>query len=107
MNIKNNKLKIMSMILTLMLLGCSGMTNLNKISIGMTKQQVIEELGNPDSVSANESQEVLIYNFWKEFWDREPGQYSERYFVTLKSNKVVSYGKAGDQVNNRIKTFSE
>lgn len=61
----------------------------NDLRVGMTKQQVIGELGRPDGVRQSGNYEALEYanrliSGWS--WDRAD------YYVILKDNRVVSYG---------------
>ena len=43
--------------------GCTGTSaNLNKVSLGMSKSEVIQAIGTPDRVSAQGSVECLIYH---------------------------------------------
>lgn len=77
-------------------IGCATTANrLNKISIGMTKPEVIDLLGDPVSVSATNSVEYLNYQFTETrndiIYKRE-----HPYFVRIVSGKVESYGKLGD-----------
>ena len=88
-----------SFLLTLALLalvGCAHGNALNKISVGMTKGQVIEELGEPTSVAAQNGMEVMRYDLWKDFWQRSPGDYKSEFFVKIVGGKVESYGRMGD-----------
>jgi len=80
----------------LALVGCAHGNALNKISVGMTKAQVIEELGEPTSVAAQNGMEVMRYDLWKDFWQRSPGNYKSEFFVKLAGGKVQSYGRMGD-----------
>lgn len=88
--------KTLSVILVLFLSACAGTPKMNKLSLGMTKQQVIGAMGTPDSTAAQGGAEYLTYKLWKDFWDRSPGNYSEPYFVRLVDGKVESYGRVGD-----------
>ena len=73
------------------LIGCATSQNMNKISLGMSKPEVVRALGEPGSTSANQSVEYLIYVF-----DEEGTGWSTRYFVKLTDGHVVSYGRVGD-----------
>ena len=59
---------------------------MNQISIGMSKVEVIQALGNPRSVGAKNKIEVLHYRDDNGFW-----QY-DYYYVRLVDDKVESYG---------------
>ena len=78
------------------IVGCAGSPKMNNISLGMTKAEVINVIGNPDSTSAQGAAEYMRYGLWRDFWDRQPGNYSDDYFVRLISGKVESYGRMGD-----------
>ena len=73
------------------LFGCAGSSKkMNLIKLGMTKQQVIENIGEPISTSAKRNTEYLNYRL------KPGGFYSEMYYVRLLDGKVDAYGKAGD-----------
>lgn len=75
------------------LIGCVGvsMHKINKINLGMTKQEVIAVMGQPISTSAQGDTEYLRYRLF------EPATaWSFIYFVRLIDGKVESYGQVGD-----------
>jgi len=71
-----------------------------KISIGMTKADVIKVLGSPVSVSADgdKGEEYLIYKLMKHAISAWPRTYS----VTLRDGKVVKYGEQYEEKNVNI-----
>jgi hypothetical protein len=74
------------------LTGCKGAwksaPDFNKISVGMTKAEVLEKIGKPTHVSALEGKEMLIYE-WDNFWDgKGAGMFS---YVALNEGKVYGY----------------
>jgi hypothetical protein len=71
---------------------------MNKLSIGMTKAQVIEALGEPDSTSAKGRQEYLRYSLTDQLThsDGSITLVEMGYFVNLIAGKVESFGSAGD-----------
>jgi hypothetical protein len=72
------------------LIGCAGSSKkMNLLALGMTKQQVIETIGEPISTSANRNTEYLHYRLTAD------GFYSDSYYVKLLDGKVESYGGAG------------
>jgi len=87
----------MAIILSFFFVGCTGTTaNLNRISVGMTKAEVIEQVGRPDSVSAKDNAEYLVY-YWatpKQIFVDENSL--PEYYIKLIDGKVTSYGKKGD-----------
>jgi len=105
-------MKIILGILTLVVLftGCAPKANLmaknmNNASLGMTKQEVIKAMGEPQTVSATHGVEYLNYrlctregNFWNDWRCRG----WENFYVRLKSGKVDAYGKLGDFDSTKI-----
>ena len=86
----------------LLLSGCQAMvygtaSDFEKISLGMTKEQVIQTLGSPVSVSADgdKGEEYLIYKRMKHAISEWPRTYS----VTLRGGKVVKYGEQYQESN--------
>ncbi len=103
------------------LAGCAGgAKKLNRLALGMTKQEVIQAIGNPDSTKASEGSEFLIYELTGAArgggggcagWTaaslltlgitggkaaHECAGDKGEYFVRLVDNAVVSYGEVGD-----------
>ena len=58
----------------------------NKISLGMTKLEVMRALGKPETVSADSSSETLFYRLERPWWQDKP------FKVRLTDGKVVSFG---------------
>ncbi len=83
-------------LVSIILTGCAHGTSLNRISVGMTKAQVIDEIGEPESVAAQNGIEVMRYDFWKDFWQRKPGDWKSEFYVRLVNGRVESYGRMGD-----------
>lgn len=90
-------------ILTLFILtGCQAIvygtaSDFEKISLGMTKNQVIQILGSPVSISADgdKREEYLIYKRMKHAISEWPRTYT----VTLRDGKVVKYGEQYEERN--------
>src|SRR5665213_367646 len=80
---------------TAFLFGCATAGQMNRLSLGMTKQQVIDVMGTPHSVAAHENTEYLNY-FLTE--DETKAYYGTTtpYFVRLINGKVDAYGRRGD-----------
>ena len=66
-----------------------------RISVGMTKKEVIDILGKPDNVSLSSGKEYLRYISGKGTVSRVCFSCKE-YYVRLVNNKVESYGSSGD-----------
>ena len=69
----------------------------NQLELGMTRDQVSAIMGEPDSSAAVKGQgECSYYSMWRDFWNRRPGDYSDRYYACFQSGKLVTYGRVGD-----------
>ncbi len=76
--------------------GCANAHKMNRLSLGMNKQEVISVMGRPSSTaSPGEGQEILRYNLSATDDDAYNGITNE-YFVRLINGKVDSYGRMGD-----------
>ncbi|SPD71947.1 exported hypothetical protein [uncultured Desulfobacterium sp.] len=73
---------------------------LNKLSVGMSKVEVVQILGTPESTSATRGVEFLTYSLRERI--ARPGEaiapisILEKYSVKLVDGKVESYGRLGD-----------
>lgn len=86
----------------MVLTGCQAMvygtaSDFNSVEVGMTKQQVIEKLGTPVSMSvdADKHEDVLVYKRMKHAVSTWPRTYA----VTLRDGKVVKFGEQYDEKN--------
>ena len=91
-----NKTFLLTSALAAILL-CSGCVSpsaskLNKIELGMTRTEVIEQMGEPNHVSATEDTEYLIYSLTY----RKDTFVTKEYFVRLVDGNVNAYGRFGD-----------
>ncbi len=76
--------------------GCATAHKMNRLSLGMTKQEVISVMGRPNSTaSPGQGQEILRYNLSATDDDAYEG-ITDEYYVRLINGKVNSYGKMGD-----------
>lgn len=92
-------------------------TKLNNVSVGMTKLQVVEALGRPDSAAATEGTEYLVYQLTGGtsggtaaacgtagvltlgliyLQPQCRGGKEDDFFVRLRGGRVDAYGKVGD-----------
>ena len=89
--------------LVFLFFGCTGTTaKLNKVSLGMSKTEVIKAVGSPDSVSAQGDVEYLTY-----YWATPKQIFADEntlpeYFIRLVDGKVEAYGKIGDFDSTKI-----
>jgi outer membrane protein assembly factor BamE (lipoprotein component of BamABCDE complex) len=72
-------------------------SDFEKISVGMTKPQVIDILGGPVAVAADadKGEEYLVYKRMKHAISEWPRTYT----VTLRNGKVVKYGEQYHESN--------
>lgn len=80
------------LLLTVLNVACSSLPTLkdfNKISVGMTKKQVIEELGEPKTTKALDGREVMVY-------DAKDGDEEKPRWVVLEDKEVIFYGRPGE-----------
>jgi len=86
---------LLLLVLTMFAAGCATAHKINKVSLGMTKQEVIYALGRPVSTSAKEGVEYLNYKF-SESGDEAFWGVTRSYFVRIVNGEVESYGRLGD-----------
>ncbi len=110
-----NHLRLLA-VTALVLVGCNGKPEVDftRISIGMTKEQVVERIGQPTRMSSQGGLEVFEY----EAWDKkgiDVSHYNLRFlFVRFLGGKVDSFGRKGDfdstknpTTEQKITTISE
>ena len=87
---------LLSLILIISFNGCQAKMygtaeDLNQVSVGMNKSEVLKIMGKPMTSSANsdKNEETLIYKRMAHTlgWNPHP------YFITFRNGKVVSYGR--------------
>jgi hypothetical protein len=86
--------KYLAAVLLLCVVGCTMPRERTKdLSLGMTRPQVIAVLGEPDTAAAKGGHAYLVWSFWREFWARRPGDYSDRYYVRFDpGDRVDAFG---------------
>ena len=92
--------RMLVLFLCLGLVGCATASLMNRVSLGMTKDEAIKSIGRqPSTVKANSSDgtEILEYVLLTP----ANGLY-EQYWVTLKNGKVTQFGRAGDFGSGRV-----
>jgi hypothetical protein len=73
------------------LFGCAGSSKkMNQLKLGMTRQEVIDAIGEPASTSAKRNTVYLNYHL------RAGSFYTDAYYVRLHDGKVDAYGNSGD-----------
>lgn len=86
---------LLTAITAITLISCASSGVMNKISNGMSKQEVIKKMGKPSSTSSDGYYEYLRYELTANSTDAFYGNHTT-YYVRLLDGKVDSYGKMGD-----------
>jgi hypothetical protein len=89
------KTTIPILVLAALLGGCATAPRMTRLSLGMTKPEVIRILGKPVSSSATDGVEYLNYRLSETGNDRT-WDVTKPYFVQLKDGKVTAWGRHGD-----------
>jgi outer membrane protein assembly factor BamE (lipoprotein component of BamABCDE complex) len=77
--------------------GCATRSSMNQLSVGMTKEQVLDILGTPHTKEAHNDVEVLDYTLG----DPSPFSTHTTYYVELRNSKVTSFGERDDYDPNK------
>ena len=80
---------ILIILAAFMLAGCAPWIGIHNVHLGMTKAEVMQQMGKPSNVSGSGNEEYLWYVPVNRFW--------ERYYVHIVNGKVESYGQLGKQ----------
>jgi outer membrane protein assembly factor BamE (lipoprotein component of BamABCDE complex) len=80
---------LLLIVLVVLIGGCAPWIGLQNLELGMTKAEVLQQMGNPTNASGSGSEEYLWYIPVNRFW--------ERYYVHLVNGKVESYGQLNQQ----------
>jgi outer membrane protein assembly factor BamE (lipoprotein component of BamABCDE complex) len=85
--------KMMVMIFGMILLaGCiSTHETMNQLSEGMSRQEVISKMGEPDSTRGDDNNEIMTYLFKSQDGSGQEGE--KDYWVELRDGRVVNYGR--------------
>jgi len=82
------------------LAGCGTITakKMNRLSIGMSKAEVLGVMGDPATTKADEKIEILEYKLMtdmQEWWTSSSDQ-RQNFWIVLEHGKVTKFGRAGD-----------
>ena len=80
---------ILVILLAVLLCACAPWIGIHKVELGMTKAEVMQQMGTPSNVSGSGNEEYLWYIPANRFW--------ERYYVHIVNGKVEAYGQLGKQ----------
>ena len=77
--------------LIMLLGGCSPWIGMHKVELGMSKPEVMQQMGKPSNASGSGNEEYLWYIPLNRFW--------ERYYVHIVNGTVEAYGQLGKQTS--------
>jgi hypothetical protein len=80
---------ILVIVMAVLVGGCSPWIGIQHIDLGMSKAEVLQQMGSPTNVSGSGNEEYVWYVPVNRFW--------ERYYVHLVNGKVESYGQMSSQ----------
>ncbi len=86
------KRMVVIFLLTMFVLGCASSKKINRVNLGMTKAQVIEVMGQPDSTSEAMGVQYLRYKLITDV------VFSDDFYVRLEDGAVTAYGRFKDFV---------
>jgi len=88
----------------LLISGCATSQKINKVQLGMTKDEVIKIMGPPVSISAQKGVEYLNYSL-SETSDQAFKGITIPYYVRIVNGRVESFGRAGDFDSTKPQTI--
>ena len=94
--IKRGCMKGVIIIAILLLFGCANAYKINKLNVGMTKEEVIKIMGLPNSTTALQDIEYLNYNLYETGRDAYQYSHDTIYVVKIKNDKVEFFGRRSD-----------
>lgn len=80
---------LLFVVIAALLGGCAPWIGMHNIELGMTKAEVMQQMGKPSNVSGSGNEEYL--------WYIPPNRFWERYYVHIVNGKVEAYGQLGKQ----------
>ena len=84
-------------VISCLLSGCASMnTNVSKLKLGMTPDEVLKQIGKPYTIRAAK---VYQDNEWTEVWEYMAPWFTwnpKNYWVFFENGKVVQWGEPGD-----------
>jgi hypothetical protein len=89
-------LQILFLVAIVAIAGCATASRMNRLSVGMTKKEVISAMGEPSSTAApGNGVEFLRYELSPTVAAAEY-HITQEYYVRLINGRVESYGRMGD-----------
>jgi SmpA / OmlA family len=85
---------LLTLPVTLSVSGCLYGESMEKIHAGMTREEVVATLGQPEGTSNTAGRECARYTVTKDFMSRVPWNMSDPYYVCYTDGKVETFGRA-------------
>lgn len=73
--------------------GCVQSSSLEQVRPGMSREQVMSIMGQPESSTHTAGRDCAVYSVLKDFWMRVPWDMSNRYYVCYSSDRVDYFGR--------------
>ncbi len=86
---------LVSLFIFLLVAGCATAQKMDRLSIGMTQDQVVAAMGRPASTAADGGIVFLLYRLSETDIEAYRG-IEGRYYVRLRDGRVDSWGRVGD-----------
>ena len=87
--------RIMCLLIVMVMVGgCATIQRMDRLRLGMSKEEVIKILGKPSTTKTESTKETLGYELsptWDSFWSEK-----EAYCVVLENGKVTKYCRISD-----------
>jgi hypothetical protein len=80
-------------LIALLTAGCVHGANLEQVHAGMSRNEVVALIGQPEGSTNTEGRECSQYTVLKDFWSRVPWNMSDRYYVCYTDGRVDSFGR--------------
>ena len=88
------KRAIFASLIALSAAGCVHGSNLEQVHAGMSRDQVIALMGQPEGSTNTAGRECDRYIVLKDFWSRVPWSMSDRYYVCYTDGRVDTFARA-------------
>jgi hypothetical protein len=83
-----------ALLLSLPVAACVHGQSMDQVHAGMTHDEVVAVIGQPDVTSNTAGRECSRYTVSKDFWSRVPWDMSDPYYVCYTDGKVDTFGRA-------------
>lgn len=88
------KRAVAALLFTLPAAACVHGESMDRVHAGMTRDEVVAVIGQPDVTTNTAGRECARYTVTKDFWSRVPWNMSDPYYVCYADGKVDTFGRA-------------